>query len=37
MPLCGFNQKMLDSIDKFHKGLVESIVKKESLGSKEQK
>ena len=28
MPLCGFNQKMIDGIDSFHKGLVEAILDK---------
>jgi len=31
MPLCGFNQEMLEGIEKFHEGLVESIAYKESL------
>jgi len=32
MPLCGFNQKMLEGIEAFHEGLVESLIdKKEKL------
>lgn len=26
MPLCGFNQEMLEGMNKFHEGLVEAIV-----------
>ena len=28
MPICGFNKQMLDGLDKFHEGLVETIIKK---------
>ena len=28
MPLCGFNQEMLEGLDSFHKGLVETILNK---------
>lgn len=28
MPLCGFDKQMLDGIDSFHKGLVETILDK---------
>jgi len=31
MPLCGFNQEMLEGLDRFHEGLVEAIADKESL------
>ena len=31
MPFCGFNEKMLEGMDKFHEGLVEAIIDKESL------
>ena len=31
MPLCGFNQEMLEGMNKFHEGLVEAIADKESL------
>lgn len=30
MPMCGFNQEMLEGMDKFHEGLVETITNKES-------
>jgi len=33
MPLCGFNQEMLEGMAKFHEGLVEAITDKESLDS----
>lgn len=37
MPLCGFNQEMLDGLDKFHKGLAEQlIVKIKGAGSVEE-
>lgn len=26
MPLCGFNQKMLEGMETFHEGLVESVI-----------
>ena len=28
MPLCGFNDKMLEGMDSFHKGLMEAILDK---------
>ncbi|MFH1290591.1 MAG: hypothetical protein ABIH92_04235 [Nanoarchaeota archaeon] len=28
MPMCGFNQKMLEELDSFHNGLVESVLDK---------
>ena len=28
MPLCGFNQEMLQGLEAFHKGLVETIISK---------
>ncbi|MFH1801989.1 MAG: hypothetical protein ABH864_00895 [archaeon] len=28
MPLCGFNQEMLEGMNKFHQGLVESVLDK---------
>jgi hypothetical protein len=28
MPLCGFNQEMLEGLERFHEGLVEQIVVK---------
>ncbi len=31
MPFCGFNQEMLEGMDKFHEGLVEAMSDKESL------
>ncbi len=31
MPMCGFNQKMLEGMNNFHKGLVKAIVNKEFL------
>ena len=31
MPMCGFNQEMLEGMDKFHEGLVEAIADKETL------
>jgi hypothetical protein len=42
MPLCGFNQEMLDGINSLHEGLVDAILDKTSLeeaekSSKEEK
>lgn len=31
MPMCGFNQEMLEGMLKLHEGLVEAIANKESL------
>lgn len=31
MALCGFNEKMLEGMDKFHEGLVETLTDKESI------
>ena len=31
MALCGFNQKMLEGMNKFHEGLVEAIADKGSF------
>ena len=28
MPMCGFNQKMLNGLDKVHEGLIEIVIKK---------
>ena len=28
MPLCGFNQEMLEGLEKFHEGLIRQLVKK---------
>ena len=36
MALCGFNQKMLEGMEKFHEGLVEAIADKESLDLERQ-
>ena len=33
MPMCGFNQEMLEGMERFHEGLVEAIADKESLDS----
>lgn len=32
MPLCGFNQEMLEGMSKFHKGLVEQLIEKSEIG-----
>lgn len=37
MPLCGFNDKMLEGLDSFHKGLVEIIIEKPLVDKKEEK
>ena len=29
MPMCGFNQEMLEGLEKFHKGLAEKLVEKD--------
>jgi len=34
MPLCGFNEKMLEGLKKFHKGLVGRKISKESEENK---
>ena len=34
MPLCGFNQKMLEGLLSFHEGLVESVLNKSSVSEK---
>lgn len=36
MPMCGFNQEMLESMDELHEGLMEALVDNESLDSEEQ-
>jgi len=28
MPICGFNQEMLDGLEKFHRGLAEQLIVK---------
>lgn len=28
MPFCGFDKQMLDGLDKFHEGLIETIIEK---------
>ncbi len=34
MPICGFNEKMLEGLKEFHKGLVKQTAFKESKKSK---
>jgi hypothetical protein len=37
MPLCGFNQRMLEDLDSFHNGLVEIIIEKSLVDKEKEK
>ena len=37
MPLCGFNEEMIEGLNSFHKGLVEIIIEKLPVDKKEEK
>jgi hypothetical protein len=36
MPMCGFNEEMLEGLDSFHKGLVEIILEKLPVDKKKE-
>jgi hypothetical protein len=37
MPICGFNEEMLEGLNSFHKGLAEIILEKLHVDKKEEK
>lgn len=37
MPLCGFNQQMLEGLNAFHEGLVESVIENQKIEENKEK